>query len=100
MWQLARDVRELHLLMQNTETIDERQRAEIVQLLTEMEQATDDLKTDGRPSNHPLINSNLAPFRRDISLAREAVQKNPPSYFLVGSVTGACMYCHSGNPAK
>ncbi len=100
MWQLAKEVRELHLLMENSRTVDEGRRAEIVKVLIAMERTTDDLKTEGRSSNHPMIDANLAPFRRDISLAREAVQKSPPSYFLVGSVTGACMYCHSGNPKR
>lgn len=97
MWQLAGEVRELNVLMQDSTPIDERRRADIIKLLTAMERTTDDLKAEGRSSNHPLIDANLAPFRRDISLARDTVQKNPPNYFLVGSITGACMYCHSGN---
>gem|GEM_PF-6237142 len=58
-----------------------------------MERTTDELKAQGRPSNHPLIDANLGPLQRDITLAREGVQKNPPNYFLVGSLTCACIYC-------
>ena len=97
MWQLAKQVRELQLLMHEPASIDERRRGEIIKLLAAMERATGELKAQGRPSNHPLIDANLGPLRRDITLAREAVEKTPPNYFLVGSLTGACVYCHSGS---
>ena len=98
MWQLAKQVRELQLLMREPASIDERRREEIIRLLVAMERSANELKTQGRPSNHPLIDTNLGPLQRDITLAREAVEKNPPNYFLVGSLTGACIYCHSGSP--
>jgi uncharacterized membrane protein len=100
MWQLARQVRELQLLMQEPTSTNERQRQEVVERLTAMEHTTNQLNTSGRPSNHPVINHNLDALRRDIALARASVERNPPNYFLVGSVTGACVYCHRGNPRE
>ena len=100
MWQLARQVRDLQLLMLEPTSTNERQRQKVVELLMTMEHTTSQLNTSGRPSNHPVIDHNLDALRRDIALARVSVEKNPPNYFLVGSVTGACVYCHRGNPGK
>ena len=100
MWQLARQVRELQLLMLEPTSTNERQRQKVVELLMTMEHTTSQLNTSGRPSNHPVIDHNLDALRRDIALARASVEKNPPNYFLVGSVTGACVYCHRGNPGR
>ena len=97
MWQLAKQVRELQLLTRDPASVNGRRREEIIKLLVAMERTTDELKAQGRPSNHPLIDANLGPLQRDITLAREGAQKNPPNYFLVGSLTGACIYCHSGS---
>jgi len=35
-------------------------------------------------------------FRRDIEMARLAAERDPPNYFLAGSVAGSCSYCHEG----
>ena len=98
MWQLAKQVRELQLLMLEPTSSNGQQRQKVSELLMTMEHTTSQLNTSGRPSNHPVIDRNLDALRRDIALARASVEKNPPNYFLVGSVTGACVYCHRGNP--
>ena len=98
MWQLAQEVRELQVLMREPTATNERQRQEIVEHLTTMGDTASRLNTTGRSSNHPVIDHNLDALRRDITLARAAAEKDPPNYFLVGSVIDACVYCHRGNP--
>ena len=93
MWQLAYHSRELNRVMGITEK-QPPDRAEIVTHLQGMEQAAAGLDTSGWPSNHPLVDMNLPNFRRDIKLAREAVERDPPNYLLAGHVGGACVYCH------
>jgi hypothetical protein len=93
MWQLALHVRELDRMMRAPENL-EPHRASIVEHLRAMAQATDILDSTGWPSNHPLIDMNLATLRRDITLALRAVQGDPPNYVVAGSLTGACVYCH------
>jgi hypothetical protein len=95
MWQLARHVRELDRTIRAPER-GEQQRGEILEHLRAMEQAADSLNRTGWPSNHPLIDMNLTSFRRDIGLARDAVERDPPNYVLAGSLSGACVYCHRG----
>jgi hypothetical protein len=46
------------------------------------------------PSNHPKVARNVGRFRKDLANAQRAVQVDPPSYYLAGSVSGACMHCH------
>ena len=96
MWQLAQHVDELDRIMKGPAPIDEHRRREIVQHLNAMERATGALGVEGWRSNHPLVDANLEMFRRDIVLAREAVEAYPPNYFMVGVLYGACVYCHGG----
>jgi hypothetical protein len=95
MWQLAYNVRELDRIVREPEQERVRHGEEIVNLLVGMERAVGELGRQGWPSNHPLIDANLVDFRRDITLAREAAQRRPPSYIQAGLVTGACVYCHN-----
>lgn len=92
MWQLAYRVRELDRELQAAETQDRTH--EIIEHLTGMDAAVAALDSSGWPSNHPTIDMNLPKFRRDIRLALEAAQRQPPSLVLAHSVTGACVYCH------
>jgi hypothetical protein len=94
MWQLARDVRQLDGTMRQPGEPDEPRRAQILRLLVSMEDVTGRLSKEGQTSNHPIIDTNLSAFRRDIGLARKAVEGVPPNYTLVGLLPGACIYCH------
>lgn len=93
MWRLAYDVRELDQLMR-TPPIDAARHDATVRLLNDLLVATDALRGGGRPTNHPLLTDHVGRFRLDVSLALAGVQADPPSYYLVGSVTGACLGCH------
>jgi hypothetical protein len=96
MWQLAYHSRELHRLMRlfgNPEPY----RGEIIEHLRGMERAAEKLDQSGWPTNHPLVDMNLANFRNDIRIARAAVEREPPNFLLASPLTGACVYCH-GSP--
>lgn len=95
MWQLAYHSRELNQLMRGPET-PQQHRAEIIEQLRAMENAAASLGQSGWPSNHPVIDTNLPNFRRDLRTAREAVEGDSPNFLLVAPVTGACVYCHGG----
>jgi outer membrane murein-binding lipoprotein Lpp len=94
MWRLAADVDQLDDVMREPGPIDEARRAQIAQLLAAMDDAARDLVTNGRPTNHPLIADNLDGFRRAVATARTSAASERPNYYLIGSVTGACLSCH------
>ena len=96
MWRLAYDVRELDQLMR-TPPIDAAKHDAAVRLLNDLLVATDALRGGGQPTNHPMLTAHVGQFRRDVSLALAGVQADPPSYYLVGSVTGACLVCHGSS---
>jgi hypothetical protein len=91
---LAQRVAELDGLMRAEGPIDAARRAEIARLLGELERSANALDEQGWRTNHPRIDQNLPAFVRDVRLAREGVEREPPSYYLAGSVAGACTYCH------
>ena len=93
MWQLARQVHELDEHIRAPAEPDQH-RKDILEHLTGMESAVKSLNAVGWPSNHPLIDMNLPKFERDIELARQAVERDPPNYTLTYALTGACVYCH------
>jgi hypothetical protein len=94
MWRLAYDVRELDQLMRMPPPVDASRRDATERYLNDLLVATDALRGGGQPTNHPLLTDHLGRFRLDVSLALAAVEAEPPSYYLVGSVTGACLTCH------
>jgi len=93
MWRLAYHSRELRELMTSPEETTAH-RAEVLQHLRMMEQATIDLNRTGWPTNHPLVDANRSSFLRDIKIAQEAVSRDPPNFVLAAAVSGACAYCH------
>lgn len=94
MWQLASDVHQLDDLMRRPGPVDETRRGQIAQLLSAMDDTARTLATNGRPTNHPLIEDNLEGFRQALATARASVVSERPNYYLVGSVSGACLGCH------
>ena len=95
MWQLADSVHALDAVMRQPGPIDASRRADIEGRLRAMLDTTTVLQADGRPTNHPLLGEHLDRFRRDVTLALAGVNAEPPNYYLVGSVSGACLSCHS-----
>lgn len=94
MWRLAADVNELDELVRQPGSLDLARRTRMAALLDDMVAATKDLQTNGRPTNHPLIADHLDAFRRDVETARAGLAATQPDYYLLGSVSGACLACH------
>jgi hypothetical protein len=95
MWQLADTVTTLDRLMSRPGTIDAARRNEARQLLISMLTTSQTLHTQGQPTNHPLIGEHLEDFQRQVSQALMGVEAEPPNYYLVGTVSGTCLICHS-----
>lgn len=70
------------------------EQAQVVLHLDGMIAAAGELEGSASASNHPILDANLPTFRRDLTAARAAAAKDPPNYYLAGSVAGACQYCH------
>lgn len=95
MWQLADDVSALDRVMRQPGAIDPARRAEVERLLAAMLVSSSALRTEGQATNHPLMSDHVEDFRRDLSQALAGVQAEPPNYYLVGTVSGTCLTCHS-----
>jgi len=93
MWELAYHSRELNRLVSSPETAQQH-RTEIVEQLGAMEQAAASLS--GWPTNHPVVDRNLPNFRRDLRVARESVEGEPPNFRPAVSLSHGCAYCHGG----
>lgn len=91
MGELTDAVIALNAALRGGEPVD---RDHVVELLGQLHGSVQSLGAPGSRSNHPLIDANLELLRQDVERARLAAQANPPNYYLAGSVSGACFYCH------
>jgi len=96
MWQLADHANRLDALMREGPPRDQELRAQVIEQLAQMGRAAAALGPGHWPSNHPRVSRNVEHFRREVEAARRAAEVDPPSYFLAGSVSGACVHCHAG----
>lgn len=94
MWQLASLVSQLDAVLRAEAAVSDAKRAEAEHILSEMHEASLALGPGGWPSNHPSVSRNVERFRRDLKAARRALELEPPSFYLAGSISGACLHCH------
>jgi hypothetical protein len=95
MWRMADDVAALDALVRGAPA-DQVPQQEVVRLLEDIHGAASGLQAPDGESNHPMLDKNLGDFLREVESAKAAASATPPSYFLAGSVTGACVHCHAG----
>lgn len=98
MLKLARHVRSLDRILREPDPESTDQQTQVAKILRAMETTAAELDPGGQRSNHPLIDRNIKAFRQDIEMARRAAEHDPPNYFLAGTVSGACRYCHQEQP--
>lgn len=94
MWLLGRDTLELRRVLADNSISEETRRTRAELLLGAMEGTVQQIGPTQWSTNHPELKVGLESLESDVHAAREAVKHDPPSYFLAGSVSGACLYCH------
>jgi hypothetical protein len=96
MWQLAAGVADIDRILAPDRVVTAEDRLDVIRILKRMEDATEALGPTGWPSNHPRITRHAGDLHADLERARHAVEREPPSYYLAGTVSGACLDCHGG----
>lgn len=100
MWVLAAEVESLDRLLDGAGDADSPARREaVVASLTRMQVAARGLESGGRATQHPGMALDLERLVARLEHARRAALRDPPQYFLAGSVVGACAICHGGTRA-
>jgi hypothetical protein len=94
MWLLGRETVELRSVLADASLSDATRRTRAELLLGGMEETIQKLGVDHAPSNHPELQEGLQALLTDVRVAREGVNHDPPNYFMAGSISGACLYCH------
>ena len=94
MWLLGRETLDLRAVLADQALPSETRRTRAELLLGGMAETVRKIGPAQWSTNHPELRSGLEALESDIHAAREAVKHEPPSYFLAGSVSGACLYCH------
>ncbi len=94
MSQLAADIWRIEDILDSSETVLPYEREEVISTLRDMKQVADKLGAGTVVTNHPFIDQNIDPFRRDVDLALEDVTREPPDYYRAGRLSGRCLACH------
>jgi hypothetical protein len=95
MWLLGRETLELHRVLADASLSESTRRTRADLMLGGMEETVRKIGPEQWSSNHPELQSGLQALESDLHAARVAVSHDPPNYFLAGSISGACLYCHS-----
>ena len=94
MMRLSADIWTINDIFDNNEYISGFHRERIIDLLKEMENEAVTLGAGTQKTNHLIIDNNIDQFRHDVRAAREAVEAEPPNYYLAGRLSGSCLACH------
>jgi hypothetical protein len=94
MWLLGRETVELRSVLADASLSDDTRRTRAELLLGGMEDTIHKIGIDQAPSNHPELQQGLQALLTDVRVARDGVNHDPPNYFMAGSLSGACLYCH------
>lgn len=94
MSRLSADIWRIEDILGSSETVLPYEREEVISTLRDMKDVADKLGAGTVETNHPFIDQNIDPFRRDIELALEDVKKEPPDYYRAGRLSGRCLACH------
>jgi len=94
MWLLGKQSLELSRILRNVPDGARPPRQQVVVLLADMQITAEELGAGPPPTNHPELGEGLRVLAEDLRAARTAAEHDPPNYFLAGSISGACLYCH------
>lgn len=98
---LAVEIQQLEALLESADRRSvEGQRAMVLETLDRMRTAAERLDRPGRTNQHPGFDLQLGRFTQRLERARREVERDPPRYFLAGTVAGACSLCHRTQTAR
>lgn len=95
---LAFELQQLDLAMlaetSDMETADSGTQDEIVSHLRDIQRIGSELREGDMSTSHAFLRNDMDRFLATVSRARRAAEDNPPSYYMAGRVSGACVSCH------
>lgn len=94
MGRMARHVARLEALMGEAPTEQAIDRGAVIAELRQLQDVARSLGAGPAATNHLLVDAHVDRFSQSLDRARRAVEHDPPSYYLVGQVTGSCSACH------
>ena len=99
MTDMAVRVREIRMVLSKGSPPSPEARAELARLLDEIDRIATRLSPDDIRATHPALAFSLDEFLGDVRMSKRAVAAEPPDYFLVGTISGACAACHGNDAA-
>lgn len=98
MHRLAFELQQLDMAMlaetSEMDATDSGTQDEIVSHLRDIERIGNELRDGDMSTSHTFLRNDMGNFLTTVSRARRAAEDNPPSYYMAGRVSGACVNCH------
>ncbi len=91
---MSAEVRRIDELLRS-DTVTRRGQQQVIDALMRLRADAAELGEPRQRLAHPKIDTNLEKLRDDVDRALEAAAREPPNYYLAGSITAACTYCHA-----
>ncbi len=82
------------LLGRDPASLSDTERAQILDLLAEMNEQVDALIQAGQTTGHANLDASLDQLKAQVQRAQTGAQASPPDYFEAAGVAAACLNCH------
>jgi len=87
-------IRQLNQILSRKDSIDSKDQARIIELLSSINSTADSLGAGSIDTNHLVIDNHIDQFKYDVNTAISAAMADPPNYFVAGQLSGSCVACH------
>jgi len=67
---------------------------EVISTLRDIERIAGELEDGDLSTTHGFLRNDMQNFQANLNRALREVERNPPSYYAAGQVTGSCVNCH------
>ncbi|HVO29824.1 MAG TPA: hypothetical protein VMV18_03775 [bacterium] len=81
-------------------TVSAADRKEVIVEIGAIDEIARGLSQEDARTVHPVLWKNIDRFREDVANAKLDAEKDPPNFFLAGTIAGSCSYCHGPDFGK
>ncbi len=94
MFQMSQYLREIDQILLDDSTVSSEQQKRIIVVLNKIGASANKLGGDNVRTNHLILDEHIDQFRSEVDLALRDASADPPNYFALGRLSGACLGCH------
>ena len=87
-------LREIDQILLDDSTVSSEQQERIIAILNKIDASANKLGAGNIRTNHLVLDDHIDQFKSEVNLALRDASADPPNYFALGRLSGACLACH------